>query len=211
MANETQICNDWIREFPCLARFKNGRKLLLIRNPVVYGIELEKLFSYAYRPKFVALNLLSSIPEFAIGRTLATRRSPQLSVYYSKHEGNFQEAVGIMKDTFPFLAADGVLGEQTLIDVYRSEIQAILGESASPLAVWFALIQLLKFFGRDAEALAEEASLRDYVKTLSPSSLAFFGDFDALIERELHVASDKLEGQRRANLAKGKWDTLPGD
>lgn len=210
MANETQICNDWIREFPSLARFKNGRKLLRVQNPVVFGIELEKFFSDAYRPKFVALNLLSSFPEFAISRALATERSPQLSVPYSKHEVNFQETVGIMRNAFPFLSGDGMLDEKVLIDVYRSEIKAILDESASPLAVWFSLIQLLKFFGRDAEGLAEEVRLRGYVKTLSPSSLAIYGDFDAFIKRELHVAREDFEDRRRANVAKGKWDILPG-
>ena len=210
MANESQICKDWLSEFPCLARFKNGRKLLRIQVPVVFGIELEKFLSTEYRPKFVAMNLLSSFPGFSIGRTLRTNRRPQLSIAYQKHEGSFQEAVEIMKNTFPFLAGDGVLSEQMLIDFYRSEIKEILGISASPLAVWFSLIQLLKFFGQDAEALAEKARLESYVKTLSPPSLAIFGDFDAFLKRELDVAVEDLEVRRLANIAKGKWDILPG-
>jgi hypothetical protein len=210
MANEAQICKDWIREFPRLARFKHGRKLLRIQNPVVFGIELEKFFNHAYRPKFVALNLLSSFPEFAIGRTLATTRSPQFSVPYSKHESTFQEGVGLMREAFPFLAGDGVLSEEILIDIYRSEIKAILGESASPLAVWFSLIQLLKFFGRDAEVPAERVRLADHVKALSPSSLAVFGDFDDFLKRELDVAPEEFEKRRRANVAKGNWNVLPG-
>jgi len=122
----------------------------------------------------------------------------------------FEEAVTIMKGAFPFLAGDGVLDQQVLIHIYRSEIKAILRESASPLAVWFSLIQLLKFFGRDADALAERVNLAGYVKTLSPSSLAVFGDFDAFLKRELDVTPEEFEERRRANVTKGNWGTLPG-
>lgn len=210
MATESQICNAWAGEFPFLARFKNGRRFLRVQTPVVFGVELEKFSSEAYRPKFVALNLLSSFPEFAISRTLATKRRPQLSVTYSKHEVAFEEAVEIMRATFPLLAADEVFSEELLIDAYRSEIKAILAESASPLAVWFSLIQLLTFFGRDTEALSEMSRLGGYVKTLSPASLAVFGDFDAFLERELNVTTDELEKRRCANMTKCKWKILPG-
>ena len=210
MAGESQICKDWASEFPFLARFKNGRKLLRIQSPVVFGIELEKFFSDKYRPKFIAMNLLSSFPEFSIGRLLRTKKGMDLSIAYSEHERDFQQAVGIMKGTFPFLLGNGEPGEQLLFDVYRTEIQEILEISASPLAVWLSLIQLLKFFGRGTEALTAEAGLRSYAKTLSPPSLATYGDFNAFIERELHVTHGEFEERRRANAAKGGWDVLPG-
>lgn len=210
MANESQICEDWINEFPCLARYKNGRKLLRIQNPVVLGIELEKFLSDEYRPRFVALNLLSRFPGFSVSHTLRTSRGFELSIRYSKHEMDFQRAALGMRDAYPFLAGDGVVGPEVLIDIYRLGIQRIFVEAASPLAVWFSLIQLLKFFGRDTEALVERTKLAEYVRTLNPGSLAMFGDFDAFLKQELDSTADEFEKRRRANIAKANWNILPG-
>jgi len=207
MASESEICKDWLKEFPLLKRFKSGRKLLRLEGPIVLGIELEKFISKEYRPKFVALNLLSNFPVFGISRTLATKRLPQLSIAYSKHESAFLEAVAIMNDNFPFLS--GPIINQLLVETYRSEIKLVLEEGASPLAVWFALIQLLKFFGQSGEAQTERAKLEDYVETLPSSSLSIYGDFNSLLSRELDAPTDKLERRRRINITKGGWDILP--
>ncbi|GAA5483109.1 hypothetical protein [Haloferula sargassicola] len=208
MATESQICKDWVKAFPALVRFKGGRRLLCLQEPVVYGVEIEKFTSEAYRPKFVALNLLSSFPEFAISRTLATKRRPQLSVSYAKHDSEFEEAAGIMKATFPILSSSECLDQQLMIEVYRCEVEEILKESASPLAVWFSLIQLLVFFGDEEGARMEREQMDSYVRKLSPSSLAVFGDFEAFLKRELEVAPNVLEERMRSNLAKGKWEIL---
>lgn len=209
MPNETQICNDWGNEFPCLGRYKQGRKLLRVFDPVVLGIELEKFSNDAYRPRFVALNLLSSFPEFAISRTLITERRPQLPVTYSDHLNKYREAADIMRNSFPILSSKTGSHDDMLIAVYRSEIEATLSEFASPLAIWFSLIQILNFYEREEEAIEERNRLDDYVKTLPPSSLVVFDDFGELMRRELGVSVAELMSRKINNISKGSWNILP--
>jgi len=210
MSTELQVCTDWLNAFPHLSRFKNGRKLLRVWGPVIFGIELEKFSSEAYRPRFVAMNLLSSFPEFAVSRTLSSKRRPQLSVKYAVHSGNCLEAIDIMKSSFPILENDGDTNQGLLISVYKSEVDSILEESASPLAVWFSLIQLLTYFGDTSSALVERDRLDVYVKQLSAASLVIFGDFPSFLTRELDVSVSEFEKRIKSNVAKGKWSSLPG-
>ena len=197
--NEQSIIADWEHEFSNLKQYKGGRKLLCRYGPIVYGIELEKYLSSKYRPKFISLNLLSEYPEFSISRTLNTNSQSQVSVSYSHHSRDFDFVSELMKKQAQIVILETLNPVQVLAQ-YKEEILKIRNDGASPLAAWFAIIQIALFYGQEATAKREKEEILEYIKSLPKESLAIFDNFYKFMGKELDVSVDCLRERRDKNL-----------
>lgn len=207
MIDEKQLRNDWKSEFPLLQNIKGGRKLLRRSETMIWGIELRKFDSESYRPEFIASNLLSSFRDFSIIRTISSERESQLCVEYKKHADKYRKAAAHMREQFPILVEEKPSVEM-ILSFYRAEIERDLKQFASPLAVWWALIQTLGFYGHHELQKVERQKMLDYANGLPPVSLAIFGDFTQYLKTHLDVPKSVLEERRAKNLSIGGWDKL---
>jgi hypothetical protein len=209
--DEKLLCGDWLTEFPLLKRYKSGRKLLRIVDPVVFGIELRKIYNVWYAPAFIAMNLLSRGHGFDIHREVRDHRNLQFHIEYCDHPKKYMEAAEALRREFPILSAAQV-SEDTIIDLYRFGRSLTLGHN--PLGDWWDLVQILKYYGRLEESAEERRALLAYSRTQPEESLAYppisREEFERRVDTEIDAPIVALLAKRSEHLAKGGWDKLPG-
>ena len=207
MIDNRSLCLDWISEFPRLTQFKGGRKIIRRSGPVIYGLELEKYTSRDYRPKFIALNLLSSHPGFCISSMLRSSKGKGVYLEYSNHSIKYHEMANSIKLNFPLLAenSEGNI-KATIIESFQLEVERSINDYSSPLAIWFSLIQLCIYYGLVDLLENEKVKMLEYSRGLPSESPAIFGDFDEFIENELNVTFETLESRKVVNILKGGWN-----
>ncbi len=212
--DERQLCADWLAEFPLLKRYKGGRKLLRIYDPVVFGIELTKyatIYRPRYRPDFIAMSLVHCGTSFD-HLMVHDRRNLQFVIEYEDHPAEYMTAVAALRERFPILSA-GDLGEGAIIDLYRAELQRQLEHTANPLAIWSSYIQILKYYGRAGESAEEKRKKLALARTLPLARLyphKSFEEYEQWVEREVDAPLEVLLERRAEHIAKGGWDKLPG-
>jgi hypothetical protein len=207
---DAQLCRDWLADFPLLKRYKSGRKLLRICDPVVYGIELRKLSSRDYRPALIAMCLLQDWNDFGVNEEVRNRKHLQFDIDHEDHEFEYPEAVSALRARFPVLTWSDA-GEQAMVDLYRDVIATQEARSESPLSNWGALLELLRYYGREDEFAAEKQKLLAYARTLPPPPLyKGLRDWEEIVNTWVDVPVEELVARRAGFVAKASWDKLPG-
>lgn len=94
-----KVILDWNNQFPSLQRYMRGQKLLKRFGPIVIGIELEKFSSDEYRPRFIAINLLSNPKKLirCIYQSAKNKKGLDVIVPYSKHSVSYIEACSLIQ------------------------------------------------------------------------------------------------------------------
>ncbi len=208
--DEKRLCSDWLAEFPLLKRHQGGRKLLRVYDPVVFGIELRKIYSKWYRPEFIAMNLLSKWKSFNVNTEILTKKSLQYHIEYDEHAQQYGEAARIMRVCFPILSSEEVT-EQMIVDLYRQECER--AKAGNPLDIWASLVEILKYYGRAEECAEEKQRLIAYARAMPPAGLSRTGGLEGYVrevETEVDAPIGVLLARRAEHLARGGLGKLPG-
>lgn len=212
--DEKQLCADWLAQFPLLKRYKGGRKLLCIYDPVVFRIELFKMatvYRPSYRPDFIAKSLVDrgTAFEYVI---VHDRRNLRFVIEYEDHPAEYMEAVEALRRAFPMLSTEAV-DERAIIELYRAELQRQVEHTVNPLAIWSSFIELLKYYGRAEESAEEKRKMLALARTLPLARLyphKSFEEYERWVESEVDAPLEVLLARRAGHLARGGWDRLPG-
>jgi len=212
--DEKKLCADWLAEFPLLKRYRGGRKLLRIYDPVVLGIELFKMktvYRPSYRPDFITMSLVDRTTAFD-SVIVDDRRGLSFDIEYEDHPAEYMEAVAALRERFAVLSAED-LDERAIIELYRTELQRQVEHTANPLAIWCSFIEVFKYYGRVEESAEEKGNMLALARTLPLARLypqKSFEEFERWVESEVDAPLEALLARRAEHLAKGGWDKLPG-
>jgi hypothetical protein len=213
--DEKKLCADWLAEFPLLKRYKGGRKLVRIYDPVVFGIELFKMatiYRPSYRPDFIAMSLVQPRPAFVLDVRVRDRRGLTFDIEYEDHPAEYMNAVEALRRAFPILSTEGV-DERAIIELYRAELQRQVEHTVNPLAIWSSFIEILKYYGRADESAEEKRKMLALARTLPLARLypqKSFAEYERWVESEVAAPLEVLLARRAEHIAKGGWDKLPG-
>jgi hypothetical protein len=120
----TKVISDWQSYFFELKRYKSGMKLLKKIGPVVLGIELEKFFSDAYRPRVILINLVDNTSNTlvkVIDQTIKDKKGLDITVLYSQHTREYLDACYLLEQQSRL----SLFGNPTLEDIINGIVTDI--------------------------------------------------------------------------------------